>query len=95
MARGGLPNRLPGEDARVGAAGAWGVAESQTEIGQMNGPRLAQIRAAYRRRRVKRLMAKLDAHERAILTICGELLALVKPGGRLEAQVMAVLKSIN
>jgi hypothetical protein len=37
----------------------------------------------------------MDQHERKILTICGELLALVKPGGRLEAQVMAILKSIN
>jgi hypothetical protein len=61
----------------------------------VNGPKLAQIRAAYRRRRVQRLVARLDHHERAILTTCGELLALVKPGGRLEAQVMAILKSIN
>lgn len=57
--------------------------------------KLAQIKAAYRRRRVQRLVAKMDQHERAILTICGELLALVKPGGRLEAQVMAILKAIN
>ena len=61
----------------------------------MSNLKLAQIRAAYRRRRVQRLVAKMDQHERAILTICGELLAIVKPGGRLEAQVMAVLKSIN
>lgn len=61
----------------------------------MNGPNLAQIRAAYRRRRIQRLVARMDHHERKILTICGELLALVKPGGRLEAQVMAILKSMN
>ena len=61
----------------------------------MSSPQLAKIRAAYRRRRVQRLVSKLDHHERAILATCGELLALVKPGGRLEAQVLAVLKSIN
>jgi hypothetical protein len=37
----------------------------------------------------------MDQHEHQILAICGELLALVKPGGRLEAQVMAILKRIN
>ena len=61
----------------------------------MNGPKLAQIRAAYRRRRIQRLVARMDHHERKILATCGELLALVKPGGRLEAQVLAILKSIN
>jgi len=61
----------------------------------VRGTKLAQIRAAYRRRRVERLVARMDQHEHQILAICGELLALVKPGGRLEAQVMAILKRIN
>jgi len=58
-------------------------------------PKLLQIRAAYHRRRVQRLVLKLDAQERAVLHTCGELLALVKPGGRLEAQVLAILKTLN
>lgn len=61
----------------------------------MSGPKLLAIRAVIRKRRVQRLVHRLEAQERAVIQTMGQLLALAKPGGRLEAELLAALRRIN